>query len=48
MPDSTDYPRPDVKIVNVETGVETTQLMSDDDYAVWLANCIAFHNQTLD
>lgn len=39
MADDKQFPRPDVKIINVMTGEEIIQPMSDDEYQVWLTEC---------
>ena len=39
MADDKQFPRPNVKIINVTTGEEIIEPMSDDEYHNWLAEC---------
>ncbi len=42
MTENKQFPRPDIKIVNTQTGIEEIKPMPDDEYAVWLEECLKF------
>jgi len=39
MADDKQFPRPDVKIINVTTGEEKIEKMSENDYVEWSEEC---------